>query len=375
MPKHATLSPTGYLPAAQLGSGSPTGAKYLCDDGSWKTVAGGEGAVNSVFGRSGNVAAQAADYDSFFMTPAECAAGYAALSHHHDAAYAALSHTHAGVYSPVAHNHDAAYSALGHTHAGVYQPLATPLTNTTAAFTTAQETKLAGIATAATANATDAQLRDRSTHSGTQAASTISDFTEASQDVIGAMITAAGGSYNDGANTITLPAGGAAPVLFNQSVAQQQGFATDTYLAGSSIATARVKVGTRYHLIFDAAKTAAGTATPIITVRYGTAGAIGDTARATLTFLAGTAAADDATFDVWITFRVVGASAVIQAVSQCRHRLSVTGFQVQPGTTVRATSGTFDSGVANSIIGVSVNGGASASWTVQLVQAELENLT
>lgn len=53
------------------------------------------------------------------------------------------------------------------------QPLATVLTNTTAAFTTAQETKLAGIATGATANAADSALRDRSTHTGTQAASTI----------------------------------------------------------------------------------------------------------------------------------------------------------------------------------------------------------
>lgn len=53
------------------------------------------------------------------------------------------------------------------------QPLATVLTNTTASFTTAQESKLAGIASGATANATDAQLRDRATHTGTQAASTI----------------------------------------------------------------------------------------------------------------------------------------------------------------------------------------------------------
>lgn len=36
----------------------------------------------------------------------------------------------------------------------------------------------------------------------------ISDFTEASQDVIGAMVTAAGGTYNDAAGTITLPGGG-----------------------------------------------------------------------------------------------------------------------------------------------------------------------
>jgi hypothetical protein len=41
------------------------------------------------------------------------------------------------------------------------------------------KTKLDGIATGATANATDAQLRDRATHTGTQIASTISDFATA----------------------------------------------------------------------------------------------------------------------------------------------------------------------------------------------------
>jgi len=53
------------------------------------------------------------------------------------------------------------------------QPLATVLTNTTAAFTTAQETKLSGIATAATANDTDANLKNRANHTGTQAVGTI----------------------------------------------------------------------------------------------------------------------------------------------------------------------------------------------------------
>ncbi len=56
------------------------------------------------------------------------------------------------------------------------QALATALTNTTAAFTTAQETKLAGIATAATANATDVNLRDRTTHTGVQAQSTVTNL-------------------------------------------------------------------------------------------------------------------------------------------------------------------------------------------------------
>ena len=43
----------------------------------------------------------------------------------------------------------------------------------TSAFTSALRTKLSGIATGATANATDAQLRDRATHTGTQAVGTL----------------------------------------------------------------------------------------------------------------------------------------------------------------------------------------------------------
>lgn len=43
-------------------------------------------------------------------------------------------------------------------------------------LTAAERTKLAGIATGATANSTDAQLRDRSTHTGAQAQSTVTDL-------------------------------------------------------------------------------------------------------------------------------------------------------------------------------------------------------
>lgn len=46
-------------------------------------------------------------------------------------------------------------------------------------MTPAQETKLAGIATGATMNDTDANLRQRSTHTGTQAISTISGLQSA----------------------------------------------------------------------------------------------------------------------------------------------------------------------------------------------------
>jgi hypothetical protein len=53
MPTHATLS-SGMLPVAQLGSGTPTGSKFLRDDQTWATPVGGEGGgeafpVGSVF--------------------------------------------------------------------------------------------------------------------------------------------------------------------------------------------------------------------------------------------------------------------------------------------------------------------------------------
>jgi hypothetical protein len=55
-------------------------------------------------------------------------------------------------------------------------------------YTTAEKTKLSGIATGATANSSDATLLARANHTGTQLASTISDFTEASQDATGSMV-------------------------------------------------------------------------------------------------------------------------------------------------------------------------------------------
>lgn len=75
-----------------------------------------------------------------------------------------------------------------------------------------ERTKLTGIATGATANSTDAQLRDRTTHTGVQTAATISDFTEAAQDAIAALLTSGTQvalSYNDVGNTLQISATGA----------------------------------------------------------------------------------------------------------------------------------------------------------------------
>jgi hypothetical protein len=171
--------------------------------------------------------------------------------------------------------------------------------------------------------------------------------------------------------------------FYNQSVATLgPGFAADTYLTGSSIPIPSVgmQAGTRYHLVFQVSKTAAGTLAPTLTIHFGTAGTTGDASRCAMTFAVQTAVIDTGTFDVWATFRTIGAgTAVIQCVGQLRHNgtagsaaaVGLGGMFVQ---TVTTTGGAFDSTVANSIIGTSVFGNTNAVWTITLVQAELTNL-
>ncbi len=165
-------------------------------------------------------------------------------------------------------------------------------------------------------------------------------------------------------------------IRFAQSVASQTGFASDTLLSGSSISipASSLKIGTRYKCLFDVTKTGAGLATPIINLRFGTAGTVADTSRGTHTFAAQTAVIDAGLYEVNGIFRVVGASGVLQSSCQLRHRLSITGLSTDVSPVTLATSAAFDTSVANSILSLSVNGGASAVWTIQMVKATLENL-
>jgi len=166
-------------------------------------------------------------------------------------------------------------------------------------------------------------------------------------------------------------------VLFNNSTsAQGAGFSSDTYLTGSNILlpSSRPKVGTIFRCEFTVTKTGAGTATPIISLRYGTNATTADTALCTFTFGAGSAAADTGLFYVEGVFRSVGSgtAAVLVGAAEVTNTLASTGLTTALKM-VQSTSSGFDSTTANTYLGLSVNGGTSASWTVQLVAARLEN--
>lgn len=157
------------------------------------------------------------------------------------------------------------------------------------------------------------------------------------------------------------------------------GFAADTYLLGSKIllpTTLLVAGQTMFRWNFGVSKTAACTGTPTVIIRYGTAGAIGDTAIVTFTFAAQTAAIDRGWFEVIARFRTVGSgtSAVLDAEALLSHQLATTGLNstTTGSQELAVTSGGFNSTPANSYIGLSVNGTsttAPAVWTITTVHA------
>lgn len=214
---------------------------------------GGGGAVSSVAGRTGDVVLVAADVSDStttgraVLTAADAAAARTAIgtdaagdarpptAHTHAiadvsglsaalAGKADASHTHAiadvsGLSAAIAGKADAAHThaisdvsgltaALGAkldaTHEGAGGAVHALATASVAGFMSASDkSKLDGVEAGATANATDAALRDRATHTGTQAASTISDFNASARAQIEAALIA-------GANITITPAGSGA---------------------------------------------------------------------------------------------------------------------------------------------------------------------
>ena len=135
-------------------------------------------------------------------------------------------------------------------------------------ITPSDQAKLDGIASGATANASDAQLRDRTTHTGTQPITTITNLqTElnakaSTADVTSGLATkadtadlatvATSGNYNDLTNRPTIPAAqvnadwnastGAAQILNKPTIPDVSGFATTAALTSGLSGKADVAV-------------------------------------------------------------------------------------------------------------------------------------
>lgn len=136
-------------------------------------------------------------------------------------------------------------------------------------LTAAERTKLAGVATGATANATDALLRDRTTHTGIQAQSTVTNLTadltarlltadapELIRDTIGAALVAGANvtvTPNDAADTITVAA--TVPASISPTIVDVKG---DLVAATAADVVARLPVGTSGQVLIPDAGTGTG---------------------------------------------------------------------------------------------------------------------
>jgi len=164
-------------------------------------------------------------------------------------------------------------------------------------------------------------------------------------------------------------------ILTNSSTATQNPFTSDTYINSSKIVVAAgdLVAGSQYHCQLTIQKTAVGTAVPLITLRIGTAGTTSDTSVFAPVLVAGTALADVAVVDVWMTVITPGTSASSLCTMNIVHNATGNAGWVAVGQVLMGSPGSgnaFNSTTATTI-GVSYNGGASAVHTVAILRAEL----
>lgn len=151
--------------------------------------------------------------------------------------------------------------------------------------------------------------------------------------------------------------------------AQIAAHSADTYYLGMKLPDFSMQVDMCFEWTWYSTKGAAGTATPIYTVRIGAAGTTADTARLTLTGPAQTAAADIGFFRVRAIVRSVGVAGVLHGIAVVEHNLAATGFaNAGPAGTnfINAASAGFDNtALGGQFIGLSVNPGASGAWVTE----------
>ena len=162
--------------------------------------------------------------------------------------------------------------------------------------------------------------------------------------------------------------------LTNARVTQIASHSADTYYGvGLQLPSFSMQVGMTFEWLFAATKGAAGTATPVYTIRIGPNQTTADTSRLAMTGPAQTAAADTAFVRILVTVRSVAVGGVMQGLTHMQHNLAATGFATTgPAgyTLIQATSAGFDNtALQGQYVGLSVNPGASGAWVVEQVLA------
>lgn len=154
----------------------------------------------------------------------------------------------------------------------------------------------------------------------------------------------------------------------------------DTYLAGSKLTIpswSGVQVGTVFKWTMFITKTPAGIAAPQWLIRLGANGVIGDLQRGSINGQAQTAVADTAVVEMLTVIRSVGEVNVQGIAAHSYHMnhapaAAATGFSNLASHTpvILSTSVAFNT-TQPFFAGLSVNPGASAVWTFELIIAEM----
>jgi hypothetical protein len=167
--------------------------------------------------------------------------------------------------------------------------------------------------------------------------------------------------------------------LYNDTavVGQAPSATVRTYITGSAIGpftAGSLAVGTVFRWKFDAVKTAAGIASSTIDIAFGTTGTTSDGATLSFTKPAGTAAIDEAWFDIEVVVKTLSATVgVVSGVMRMIHNLSATGHAQIPCVVVQNTYSTLNT-TTPTYAGVCITTGASDAITINQVTAEAINL-
>lgn len=177
--------------------------------------------------------------------------------------------------------------------------------------------------------------------------------------------------------TINLPLGSHTLELGNYSAVPQTPAATTrTYISGSTVTVPSygLRLGGRILWKFNMTKTAAGTASSVIDICFGTSGTTADTARLSFTKPGGSAAVDEGFVIIEAVIEgSISATGIVIGEFVMYHNLASTGHMTIPVACVHVESSAFDLTTSGLLIGLCITTGASDAITINQVTTQAFN--